>query len=102
MQTIQKTESVNETPTKEAGVSQCKLQVTYISVVVTPMMVLIPRATRIVAMTPGPIVLVIIVVTVTRSDIDAARPNLYADVGSRRSGVWNRRYTQEGNSGSAY
>jgi hypothetical protein len=68
------------------------------SVVVTPMVVLIPGATRIVAMAPGPIVLVIIVVTVTRSDIDAARPNFYADLGPRRSGVWNRRYTQEGNS----
>jgi len=55
------TESVNETSTKEAGASQCKLQVTYISVVVTPMMVLIPRATRIVAMTPGPVVFVIVV-----------------------------------------
>ena len=72
---------------KQAGVSQCKFAGDLISVVVTPMMVLIPRATRIVAMTPGPIVLVIIVVTVTRSDIDAARSNLYADVGPSRCGL---------------
>jgi hypothetical protein len=81
---------------KRPGSLECKFAGDLIPVVIAAMF-LVPSTTRIVAMTPGPVVLVI-VMTVTRSDIYAARSNLYADVGPRRSGLWNRRHTHEGNS----
>jgi hypothetical protein len=57
--------------------------------VVPVVVTLVPRSTGIVAMTPVPVV-VIVVVTMTRTDIHAARPNLYADVGARRSWLRSR------------
>jgi hypothetical protein len=65
-------------------------------VVVITAMSFIPSATGIVAMTPGPIVLVI-VIAVTRPDVHTAWSNLYADA-SGRSRLRNCRHTHEGNS----
>jgi hypothetical protein len=54
-------------------------------------MSLVPSATFMVTTTP--VVVLIIVVTMTRSDVYATRPNVHADVGTRRSGLWSGRYT---------
>jgi hypothetical protein len=54
-------------------------------------MSLVPSATFMVTTTP--VVVLIIVVTMTRSDVYATRPNVHADVGTRRSGLWSRRNT---------
>ena len=46
------------------------------------------------AMTPAPIV--IIVVTMTRANVDATRSDIYANVGTRRSGQRHSRHAREG------
>jgi hypothetical protein len=67
-----------------------------IPVVIPPRPVIVPGAARIVTMTPGPVVFVI-VMAMTWSDIHSTRSDLYAHV-ARRSGLRSARQTQEGNS----
>ena len=51
----------SETPTEKAGVSLIQICGQLIPVVIAPRPVIVPGTTRIVAMTPGPVVFVIVV-----------------------------------------
>jgi hypothetical protein len=94
------TRAQNETPVEKAEVSRCKFA-SYLIPVVVAAVIIVPSAPIMVAMTPGPVILVI-VMTMTWSDVHTTRSNLYADVGPRKSGLRDRCHTHEGNSSCAH
>jgi hypothetical protein len=65
-----------------------------------PIVAIVVPVVRTTAVTPPIRVVFVIVVAMTRSYIDASRPNLYADVRPRRSGL-RCRHTYESKRGRA-